>query len=383
MEWTPTSITTYIDGQEIFNNDISGIPEFQKPHFLILNLAVGGINTGIADPNLITAPFPAEYVVDYIRLFDNGHTVLGSAPVFAFDPISKPNAPENSPYSNTIAGSAMDADTGDSLIYSKVSGPAWLNVAGNGVLSGTPGIADLGLNSWIVQVFDGFNIVSAALEITVDDVNDAPVFSLDPFNKPNATEDSAYSKSIAGLATDVDAGDSLTYSKVSGPDWLIVAPDGALSGIPGNDDVGANAFTVKAEDAALAFDIATLNLTVVNVNDAPAFTADPVIGIDAVENSLYLRTLADSAADVDAGATLTYSKVSGPAWLNVFANGTMVGTPADVDVGLNSWTVQVSDGIAAPVTATLEITVDGISAAPIILADPLGIPDGSASALPR
>ena len=81
------------------------------------------------------------------------------------------------------------------------------------------------------------------------------------------------------------------------------------------------------------------------------------IGIDALENSLYLRNIAGSATDVDAGATLTYSKVSGPAWLNVNSNGSTVGVPGTEDVGLNSWTIQVSDGIAAPVSATLEIAV--------------------------
>ena len=45
-------------------------------------------------------------------------------------------------------------------------------------------------------------------------------------------------------------GDTLTYSKVSGPAWLSVASNGALSGTPGNSDVGANSFTVKVTDAA-------------------------------------------------------------------------------------------------------------------------------------
>jgi beta-glucanase (GH16 family) len=77
LEWTPTSLTTYVDDQQIWSNDITGIPEFQKPHFLLLNLAVGGGYTGISDPADITAPFPAEYVIDYIRIYDNGFTQLG------------------------------------------------------------------------------------------------------------------------------------------------------------------------------------------------------------------------------------------------------------------------------------------------------------------
>jgi len=76
-------------------------------------------------------------------------------PVFTTDPIIKPNATENTPYTGqTLAGSATDAD-GDPLTYSKVTGPAWLNIAPDGALSGTPGAGDVGWNQWTVEVSDG------------------------------------------------------------------------------------------------------------------------------------------------------------------------------------------------------------------------------------
>lgn len=58
------------------------------------------------------------------------------------------------------------------------------------------------------------------------------------------------------------------------------------------------------------------------------------------------------------GDTLTYSKVSGSAWLNVASDGTLSGTPGAGDVGLNAFTVQVDDGNGGSDTASLEITVD-------------------------
>ncbi|MFC5050755.1 Ig-like domain-containing protein [Rubritalea spongiae] len=57
-------------------------------------------------------------------------------------------------YDLSIAGSASDID-GDSLSYSVVSGPSWLNVASDGTLSGSPGFTDAGTNSWVIQVTDG------------------------------------------------------------------------------------------------------------------------------------------------------------------------------------------------------------------------------------
>lgn len=76
-------------------------------------------------------------------------------PVFTHDPIHKANAIINQPYSGqTLTGSATDAD-GDTLTYSKVTGPAWLNIAPDGTLSGTPGSGDKGMNTWTVEVSDG------------------------------------------------------------------------------------------------------------------------------------------------------------------------------------------------------------------------------------
>ncbi len=84
MEWTPQLISTYIDNNWIWSIDITpanctDCTEFHQPHFLILNLAVGGSFPGLFRANDITAPMPAEYVVDYVRIMDNGHTVLGGS----------------------------------------------------------------------------------------------------------------------------------------------------------------------------------------------------------------------------------------------------------------------------------------------------------------
>ena len=70
----------------------------------------------------------------------------------------------------------------------------------------------------------------------------------------------------------------MTYSKVSGPVWLKVAPDGSMSGAPGKANVGPNVFTVRATDATPISDDATLF-----VNLAPSTDA---IGVFGFENSV-------------------------------------------------------------------------------------------------
>ncbi len=320
-------------------------------------------------------------VIDAAGLSDDAElsiivTNVNDAPVFAADPIPDGNAAEDSAYSGTLAGTASDVDADDTLSYSKVSGPAWLNVAANGTLSGTPENDDVGSNSFIVRVTDGGGLTDeAAFNVNVTNVNDAPAFAADPMNGGNATEDSGYSGTLAGAASDVDTGDTLSYSKVSGPSWLSIAPNGALSGTPGNGDVGSNSFNVLVTDGGGLTDEAVFNVTVINVNDAPAFVSDPIAGAAATEDTIYAGSLA--AADIDAGDSLAFAKVDGPAWLIVASNGELSGLPSNSDVGSNSFIVRVTDGSGAFDEAVLNLTVSNVNDAPVFTVDPIVRESGS------
>jgi beta-glucanase (GH16 family) len=76
MVWTAQSITMYVDNTVIYTLDISNpsdpkYGEFHQPHFLLLNVAVGGVYTGILNQANITAPLPGKMYVDYVRLYQN------------------------------------------------------------------------------------------------------------------------------------------------------------------------------------------------------------------------------------------------------------------------------------------------------------------------
>ena len=86
MDWTPERITTYIDGQQIWTyyikiDSCADCSEFHNPHFIILNMAVGGTYTGLLSSGQITAATPAEMLIDYVRIYDNGFTQLGGSSV--------------------------------------------------------------------------------------------------------------------------------------------------------------------------------------------------------------------------------------------------------------------------------------------------------------
>ncbi|MGD0058265.1 MAG: family 16 glycosylhydrolase [Verrucomicrobiia bacterium] len=79
MSWTPTNLTFSLDNVPFGSWDISHIPMFQQPMFLIANIAIGGYNpsyTGVYSPADVTAPFPATMHINYIKITDNGYTQL-------------------------------------------------------------------------------------------------------------------------------------------------------------------------------------------------------------------------------------------------------------------------------------------------------------------
>lgn len=76
------------------------------------------------------------------------------APVFTSNSIALPNATRSQVYTgNSLNSYASDADL-NPLNFTKLNGPAWLTVAANGALSGTPGSGTEGLNVFVVRVSD-------------------------------------------------------------------------------------------------------------------------------------------------------------------------------------------------------------------------------------
>jgi beta-glucanase (GH16 family) len=71
MDWDDQNIDLYVDGslmnavalKNMLNPD--GASPFRQPHYMILNLAIGGDNGG--DP--ASSSFPARYEIDYVRVF--------------------------------------------------------------------------------------------------------------------------------------------------------------------------------------------------------------------------------------------------------------------------------------------------------------------------
>ena len=218
-----------------------------------------------------------------------------------------------------------------------------------------PDISNIGVNNFTVAVSDGIaSPVSAAFVINVINSNFAPVAQA---QSVSTDEDTALPVALTG--TDGD-NNPLTYSIVSQP------ANGTLSGTapnltytPNLNQNGSDSFTFKVNDGVVDSNIATLSITINPINDDPVFTANPIVLTAGTEGFAYTgQTIAGSATDIDAGDTLSYSKISGPSWLTVASDGAITGTPPVGSAGLNSFTVRATDSASATVDATLEITIN-------------------------
>jgi hypothetical protein len=114
-----------------------------------------------------------------------------------------------------------------------------------------------------------YNRALTGLEVATLMTNSPPVFTSNPINKPNANAGQAYSGTIATNATDPN-GDAITFAKLSGPAWLSVGSNGALSGTPFSPHVGTNSFLVRVMDSGSLSNTATMNI---NVLSGPPITA--------------------------------------------------------------------------------------------------------------
>ncbi len=86
----------------------------------------------------------------------------------------------------------------------------------------------------------------------------------------------------------------------------------------------------------------------------PRFRATTLYTPDAAVNQPYSASLAGEATGT---GPLTFSKMDGPRWLDVAANGALTGTPGPTNGGINNFLVRVTDTNGSLNTATLLIRV--------------------------
>ncbi|HTK70456.1 MAG TPA: putative Ig domain-containing protein [Candidatus Eisenbacteria bacterium] len=215
-----------------------------------------------------------------------------------------------------------------------------------------------------VNCSDGVSVGSTTFNITVLEVNQAPV--LNPIGNMVACGPGT-AVTFTATATDADIPSNLlTFSLDPGaaPGATIGAVSGVFSWNP--QSPGSFPFTIRVTDngSPPLSDSETITITVAASNQPPVLDqpADMTVTAGLTADQLL------HATDACEATTLTFSKVSGPAFVTVGTNGNVHVAPGSADVGTHSVTVAVSDD-GTPVLVdqkTFTVTVTPNSAQPVL-----------------
>jgi hypothetical protein len=284
-------------------------------------------------------------------------------PYWIKNPTTLPDAAVGTAYVQSLVTYAKDPDVGDILHFQKISGPTWLIVDDSGSVRGTPPASAVGLNNFSIEVRDSSDMAAtASVNINVAAGLIVPKWLQNPVPLSNATPSVAYLFDLSKYANDAN-NDTLQFTKISGPTWMIVSQDGTISGTPGTNDVGAFTATFQASNG-MATAQATANGLVVGSSKAPQWSTIPLNFGSPTVGTSFKFDLSQYVINL-ASAQLVYSKVQGPGWFNVSTAGLVSGTPQASDAGSFTATVSVSDG-TNNVTNNIIGTVVGGSLPPII-----------------
>lgn len=283
---------------------------------------------------------------------------------------------------NFTLTAGVDAD-GDPLTYLIVSGPSngtLLNCLGGTsdlTCSYTPDLNFNGNDSFSYRAYDGQNYSpTQTVSLVIAPVNDAP--TLGSTQSVSASEESLVSFDL-NAGADIE-NNTLSYIVVSSPANGTLSCTGGISRsctYTGNTDfVGNDSFQYKVNDGFLDSSLATVTITVSNVNDAPVSAADFSVAVN--EDEVKSFTIA-AGTDIDLPAqTLTYSLVSAP------AHGTLSGcieaapstdrncdyTPDADYVGNDSFSYRVCDpDICSSNVTTVSLVISPVNDAPVMIAN--------------
>jgi hypothetical protein len=151
-----SNLVLYVDGTNVATGTIvpgSGIMASSSP----VTFGSRQSGSGTAFNNQMTATLEEFAIYGYAMTSNQVQArylaVTNRPPAFVANPLLLPAGRAGVYYAANLTTNASDPN-GDAQTFAKISGPAWLNVASGGLLTGTPYSANAGANSFVVSVKD-------------------------------------------------------------------------------------------------------------------------------------------------------------------------------------------------------------------------------------
>jgi VCBS repeat-containing protein len=199
-------------------------------------------------------------------------------------------------------------------------------------------------------------------EVTRSGTPNTPPTALD--DAYSIAEDDVLSVPTAGVLandSDPDPDDVLSAVRISDPSHglLSLNSDGSFVYTPDPDYFGGDSFTYTAHDGQAASNVATVNLTVTPVNDAPV-AMDDSYSLDQ-DTTLVVPAPGVLGNDTDVETDpLTAIPLSDPSHGSMIlgADGSFEYTPDAGYVGSDSFTYKANDGAADSGAATVNLSID-------------------------
>ncbi len=234
----------------------------------------------------------------------------------------------------------------------------------------TPSGDYYGADSFSYSVSDGTTVVSAIVSVTVNEVNDAPVASGDA---ANTDEDTAVTIDVLANDSDVDDATLSVAAVTQGSHGVVAIVGNQVTYTPVSNFHGSDSFTYTASDGRGGAAVATVDVTVGPVNDAPVANADSY----SIDQDTTLTVLAPGVlvndTDVD-GDLLTAAVDAGPTHglLTLNADGSLEYVPTSLFYGMDSFSYIASDGILDSTPVIVTINVQRVNVPPVAHDDAYG-----------
>ena len=310
---------------------------------------VSGFNIGTATWDPSGNWFTGQ--IDEVKVYDRalndievyalgGVSISNVAPVFTADPITRPTSTAGNPYTGTLSGSATDT-LGETITYTNTSGPAWLTIAPDGNLSGTPTASDVGINTFSIRATDGGGLFDDAV-LTITVVPAATVLGID-----SPASNSISIPANVGIILESTIGSNgtgqaqiLTWSQLSGPGTVTFADASAADTTASFSVIGTYVLRLDAYDGYNHFN---RDLTVIAGASAqswnPSYSTIGTVTNATNGSTGSTYTLTSRSAGIDSTGTSDHFQVYGQFFAGDFdlisqVSGTDLSSTSNERIGL-------------------------------------------------